>query len=44
MEPDNNDYPFYRQRAKHKDDTTLGTLGLILLVLVGVAFVMNFGN
>ena len=39
MMPDNIDYPLYTQRAKHVDDTVLGTLGLVLLLVLATVLV-----
>lgn len=39
MMPDNIDYPLYTQRAKHVDDTVLGTLALLL----GLVFIAGGG-
>ncbi len=35
----NPDYPLYGQRPKHRDDTVIGTLGVILLFVIGIIFV-----
>jgi hypothetical protein len=43
-EPDTLDFPLYTRRGRHPDDTVLGTLGLVLLIIVGCAIVFHAGH